>query len=228
VTDEILPEQEWDKAFRPYALEIGFLLREWNQLQERLGSLFASLVCHSNHDLGRAIWHAIPNDRFQRNMLRELASFMFNPEHSIHEGGVKNPNASKFATALWADILWLVDSADKLGPRRDAAAHSPVAFLVGDPGEFVAKDIFGNPLAKSLKRANLLKEFRVYRERAAALHKHAVTIARVVDLFWKGTQLQPLPDRPAWPERPGQKKDASQSRQAGTKRHRSRRRSSRG
>jgi hypothetical protein len=63
------PRSALDTAFKPYAMEIGFLLREWNDLQERLLSLFITLLRWPNEEIGRSIWYAVQNDRSQRRML---------------------------------------------------------------------------------------------------------------------------------------------------------------
>ena len=48
MSEDAPPEHslEWigDKAFEQYATAIGFLLREWNDLQEKLQDLFVTVV----------------------------------------------------------------------------------------------------------------------------------------------------------------------------------------
>jgi hypothetical protein len=212
------PPTLWDTAFEPYALEIGFLLREWNNLQDRLRSLFATLLRIPNTDIAYSIWYAIPNDRHQRQMIRNLASYLFNPKDTFFPHDDRSQlKTTAYEEKLWQEISWIITSADELGPRRDAAAHSPVAFIVGDPGEFVAKDIFGNPQAKTLKGKKLLNEFRLCRDRASILQKHAEAIQHVVEMNSRNLQLQALPERPPWPSNPQKKKDADPSRKGRAK-----------
>jgi hypothetical protein len=199
VTDMSPPtenEEPTDAAFRPYAIEIGFLLREWNDLQERLLSLFIKLLRWPNQDIGRSIWYAIQSDRSQRRMLLKAASAIYNPSHPTPKVSKEERKKSPFAAALWDEIVWIIETADKLGQRRDAAAHSPVALVLGDPLEFIARHYHGNPLAESLRGKKLLAEFRLYRKRASVLRQHTEAINRYIAM---GKEL-PLPHRPPWPE----------------------------
>jgi hypothetical protein len=50
-----VPEQAFDRPFRPYALQIGFMLRDWNRLQTTLGELFATLITPKNDKLGHSL-----------------------------------------------------------------------------------------------------------------------------------------------------------------------------
>jgi len=88
-------------------------------------------------------------------------------------------------------------------PQRDAAAHSPVAMVVGDPIEFIARHFHGNPQARTLKGKKLLDEFRLCRSRAKALYEYA----RVLRIYMQRAQLEAFPQRPAWPERQNKKTD---------------------
>ena len=60
-----------ERAFRPYAIQIGWITYEWNRLQEALGELFSDIVQPDTKRIGYAIWHSTDNDRTLRNMLRE-------------------------------------------------------------------------------------------------------------------------------------------------------------
>jgi hypothetical protein len=197
--------QAWDTAFEPYAMEIGFLLREWSDLQERLLSLFVTLLRWPNKEIGRSIWHAVQNDRSQRRMLLGAASALYNPAHPSRKITQAQRDEDPFRVAFWDEIFWIVDSADGLGQRRDAAAHSPVAMLVADPLEFIARHYHGNPLAETLRGKKLLIEFALYRERAAVLRKHAEAINRHIET----NMPLPLPQRPPWPKRPAAPREAA-------------------
>jgi hypothetical protein len=190
-----LPRDPWDTAFEPYAMEIGFLLREWNDLQERLLSLFITLLRWPNEDIARAIWHAVPNDRSQRQMLLGAASALYNPAHPSRKITKAQRDEDPFRVAFWDEISWIIKSTDTLGAGRDAAAHSPVALLAADPLEFIARHYHGNPQAASLRGKKLLVEFRLYRYRASALRKHAEAINQHI----KWEKPLPLPQRPPWP-----------------------------
>jgi hypothetical protein len=193
-----LPPSAWDTAFEPYAMEIGFLLREWNDLQERLLSLFITLLRWPNVDIGRALWYAVSNDRIQRRMLLGVASALYNPAHHSREKIAKaQRDEDPFRIAFWDEISWIIDSADKLGQARDAAAHSPVALMANDPLEFIARHYHRNPLAEKLRGKQLLAEFKLYRDRASALRNHADAINQHI----RFEKTLPLPQRPSWPPR---------------------------
>ncbi len=182
-------------------MEIGFLLREWNELQEALLSLFESLLKWSNENIARAIWHAITNDRMQRRMLLAAASALYNPGALSGKKPKPEDRKNVLHGALWDEIDWIIDRADGLGQRRDASAHSPFALLASQPIEFVARTWRGHPLAETLRGKNLLAEFRLYRERASVLRRHASAIKQYVEAI-ENSVFPPLPQRPPWPARP--------------------------
>jgi hypothetical protein len=201
VTESSSPEDEplMTRVFVPYATAIGFLLREWNDLQDALADLFVTIFGIRDGGLALAVWHAIPSDRLQRRMLRDLASYLFKPTESTDLDATQRANA-----VVWKEIEWILTSADSLGAKRDAAAHSPVALLLSEPIEFIAHHLHGNPSAKTLKGKNLLAEFKLYQDRAATLHHHADQI----EYYLRQGRRHTLPKRPSWPERPGKKKGA--------------------
>jgi hypothetical protein len=137
------PNEPFDSFFEPYAREIGFLLRDWNDLQEKLADLFSALVLPQDGGLARAIWYAIPNDRLQRAMLDAAAAYLFQTDSIDHK-------------TFRAEITWIVERASSLGAQRDAAAHAPVGLLLGEPFEFIARHFHGNPLAERLRGKRLL------------------------------------------------------------------------
>jgi len=179
------PDRPLDALFEPYAREIGFMLRDWNDLQEKLADLFQT-VLDDKTGIGRPIWYAVPVDRFQREMLRAAAAHVFSSD-SVDD---------KF---ILAEICWVLDSANALGPQRDATAHAPVALLLDEPFEFVARHLHGNPMAKKLQGKRLLAEFRLYRERARVLHDYAKFIEEYLRL---GRGRWTWQKRPAWPSLP--------------------------
>jgi hypothetical protein len=198
------PRPATDKAFEPYAMEIGFLLREWNDLQEQLLSLFITLLRWPNEEIARSIWYAVQNDRSQRRMLLGVASALYNPSHPSCKITKLQRYNDPSRVAFWDEILWIIERTDTLGSSRDAAAHSPVAILVGDPLEFIARHYHRNPLAETLRGKQLLTEFKLYRDKASALRKHAEAINQHI----KSEKPLPLPQRPPWPARPGARQGA--------------------
>jgi hypothetical protein len=207
------PHSPWDTAFQPYAIEIGFLLREWNDLQEGLLSLFITFLRWPNKEIARSIWHAVQNDRSQRRILLGAASALYNPAHPSPKITKAQRDEDPFRVAFWDEIFWIIESADTLGKGRDAAAHSPVSLLVGDPLEFIARHYHGNPLAKSLRGKQLLAEFKLYRERASVLRKHTDAIRQHIEL---GKPL-PLPRRLPWPSSRDTNQEAKSTRKESAK-----------
>src|SRR5215813_10376154 len=65
-----LTEGQRRRVFRPYALDIGYLVYSWNRLHDVLSVLFALVVQSTSPKLAGAIWHSTDNDFSQRKMLR--------------------------------------------------------------------------------------------------------------------------------------------------------------
>jgi hypothetical protein len=200
------PKEPIDAAFEPYAVEIGFLLREWNDLQEKLADLFTTLLGLRDGGPARAIWYAVPNDRLQRRILKDVASYLFKPTKPFRELNEQQRSDAK----VWDEIEWIICKADRIGTTRDAAAHSPVAVVLGEPFEFISRHLHGNPLAAQLRGKKLLTEFRLHRGRTATVREHAAAI----EWYVRNGRRSTFPERPAWPERPQKKRDEAATRRA--------------
>lgn len=193
------PEAPYDRAFRPIALEIGFFLREWNDLQEILLLLFHNFAGFANPSgdtrMTQAIWHSVNNDRLQRNMLLRAAEAA-----CLGALWVGAPKDQKFRDHLYGEIKWLVERANALGQQRDDVVHSPVAPEFGERSTltYVAFALSGHPRASNLKGKKLIKEFRLCRERAKALYAYAHEWLHYGSMGFLG----PLPERPEWPNHP--------------------------
>jgi hypothetical protein len=178
-------ERERKKLFRPYANEIGWIVYEWNRLQENLGELFATLVKPKHHSLGIGIWHSVSNDRAQRKMLRKALSAL--------EKKLKFPEAAE-------DIRWILSNADDLAEQRNDAVHSPFVFAIDagtDTLTLMPLYFLGNPRAANLQNKDLLKEFASYRERASVL----ASFAERLRIALSHPDHFKMPERPALPER---------------------------
>lgn len=182
------PTQPFDRPFEPVAREIGFLLRDWNYLQESLADLFVILV--ASHDEGsvRAKWYAA-NDRHQRKMLREAATEVFGPLSSA----TREPQAKDNAFIL-REINWIIRKSKDLGAQRATTAHAPLAPLLDPPYGFIAHHLSGNPFAKNLQGKQPLREFKLYRTRALFLHDYTHDI---VEWLRDGRSWR-FPKRPDW------------------------------
>jgi hypothetical protein len=188
---ETTPGSVFDEAFKPYAAEIGFLLRDWNNLQESLSALFVSLFPIDQSGAILAAWHAVPNDRFQRAMLRASLKVKFDVPSAT-----KKLTQEQYECKFFRDeILWILEKADTLGRQRDDAAHVPVAMLIAEPLKFIAHIYSGNPISQKFLGKELLAEFNIYRNKEVILRNYADRI----NLYLHRRKRGPLPERPQWP-----------------------------
>jgi hypothetical protein len=162
----ILDEGEAEKAFAPYANEIGLMTRAWNGLHEELGQIFGQIICPANQNIPRAVWHSILSDKAQRDILRAAATAPF----AIDEQ--KYPKAK-------ADITWLLDKTQQLSEPRNNAVHAPIMMSLDTQTHeiAVAPNIFsGNPRARKLHGKNLLKQLQWYRAQAQTYRQFALAV----------------------------------------------------
>ena len=133
-------ERQFEKAFAPYALEIGQLARAWNALHDNLGQIFSQIVSPARPNISTAIWYSTQNDRAQRNMLMEAY---------LAVGAINSKTHPKAKD----DIKWLIDQVQHLADRRNDAIHTPISvgMSVASREMIIKPDIFyGNPRARKL------------------------------------------------------------------------------
>ena len=186
MADATEPKWLFDTSYEPYATSIGYLVREWNYLQNKFCDLFCTIMEPTGYDVASAVWYAIQNDRLQRVLLIAAATKRLTPER-----GRKNK--------LHKDIEWVVAKANGLGSQRDDTIHSPVTMLIGDPIRFVSMYFFGNPRAMNLKGKDLLGEFELYRQNTIILKNYLSQLEYCVRLRLREapTDIQPpLPEKP--------------------------------
>jgi hypothetical protein len=172
-----------EKVFEPYAREVGKLVAAWNQLQERLGELFSTIVSKDHPGIALAIWYSRQSDRAQREMLRAATE-------AAAAAGLLNEQAA-------TDIKWLLDRSHELARDRNNAIHAPVAFYTDQDGtRLMAEYFFGNPRAFNLKGKNLSDEFSWYEKRATCLSGFALRCA-----FCLRNPDNPWIERPRLPNR---------------------------
>jgi hypothetical protein len=109
---------QFDRAFRPVALEIGRLARYWNQLQEELGQIFCKLIAPDKTYIASAAWHSLKSDLTQRQMLRATA----NAWHAPHK--------SPFKKDLIECTILLLNAVDQFSNQRNTATHAPINLLM--------------------------------------------------------------------------------------------------
>ena len=118
-----LPSGKWNDVFEPYAREIGFFLKEWNELQESFAALFAVILGMNDGGISRAVWYSISNDRLQRAMLTAAAKARFEPKSRMklqderdeavqkeRDTGFQTLGGAKM-TAIQANLDRLIDTA---------------------------------------------------------------------------------------------------------------------
>jgi hypothetical protein len=188
--------------FQPYTRSIGSVLLAWNDLHERLSTVF--VMAMGLHQFARsfALWHETRSDFNKRRLLR---------------AAIENLPASEIGerSTLVEDIAWILDKADKLEGLRDDSAHTPLHYtgtanlslveLLATPYELlnvkptvIPNTSFANPRAFRLHqhKRDMLAEYRYARERIVILRDFAIAI----DYAWANARL-PWPDRPDLPDR---------------------------
>jgi hypothetical protein len=178
--------QQLAKRFRPYAIELGYLVYSWNRLQEILGRLFGDIAQISDDKISLAIWYSLASDRSQRSMLRAAL------------GATTAP--SKFISGSRSeDITWILNQCEKIGDLRNDAIHSPMISETDNRGtRFRSAYAAGNPRALKLKEKNLIREFEWCSAASDALSIFALDIHHNL----RG-RIHDWPKRPTLAPRPG-------------------------
>jgi hypothetical protein len=181
------------KAFRPLAIELGWLTYEWNRLHESLGEIFANVIAGQYLNRGDmvgpalAAWHTLTNERAQRLMLRAAFNSRYLPV--------------KPKPKMHGEISWVLGKLEVLAGKRNDAIHAPLAFinvsdLEAEGVEILPFYFLGNPRATGLKDKSLLEEFKWYRNHLEKLADYAESLIfamKFSDYTW--------PDRPQLPPR---------------------------
>ena len=176
-------ERERARVFRPLAIEIGWLVYEWNRMQAALGELFADVLSKDSIKVPLAVWHSVTQERTQREMLRAAVA-------AANQLGSLKPRACE-------DIIWILKELNALAGRRNDAIHAPLVFIneVGETGvdsiQILPMYFFGNPRAAQLRDKHLLKEFQWYRDHLSKFADFAGILHYAI-IF---------PEH-AWPDRP--------------------------
>jgi hypothetical protein len=179
------PAQRWrvmQRVFRPLALELGWIVFEWNRLHEALCDLLQDVS--SDSELASAVWHSTTNERTQRDMLSNALASITDLDW--------RPQARD-------DIRWLLKKVGALSGRRNNAIHAPLIFAkdAADADSAIRIEPLtysGNQRALELAGKPLLREFRWYRDHLGRLAQFAENIhwTRIADDI-------PWPDKPQLP-----------------------------
>jgi hypothetical protein len=188
-----------EPQFRPYVLAIGQFLLAWNDLHERLSTLFAQAQA-TNAKQSLAIWAKTRNDKAKRSLLEAAIEHL--PESTIK----RHPHLAK-------EIAWILKVANSLEEFRDDAAHGPLRASSANIANFydalvrgvLPKEIevtpntaFGNTRAIRLDKdsRNLLRDIRYAKARTLILRDYVIAL----DTVWLNPYM-PWPDRPELPDR---------------------------
>jgi hypothetical protein len=159
-----------EKAYRPYTAAIGQLALAWNDLHEKLGTIFCTLLGAERYI---ALWNAPKFDRPKRDLLRALLSTVTQPE--------KNS-----APRLIPDVTLLLNKTDALEEGRNNSVHTPLFWARGDLFYWATGEVTppidlgvwpdssqGNVRAKSLAGKELLNTFKLWRDQVLYLRNFA-------------------------------------------------------
>jgi hypothetical protein len=180
----------------PYVIELGTLLFYWNNLHAFLQLIFLTVMDDPKIERRKkaliAAWNAVPNDRMQRNMLRQAAKARFSPFSD------ETPEAKKLNENMGAilnGLDWLLKKADAVGRQRDDAAHVPIGFTHNaERGtHIVPMGALEHPIAAQFEGKELTDEFQLSRLRIEVLTTYAG------DLWRHMLGHIPLPYIPQWP-----------------------------
>lgn len=179
----------------PYLHELALVVIAWNDLHRELSQLFWIVTGISDGGVALRIWHSTPNDRAQRDMLREAL-----------KGGLHDLWRAKEEEPAWAqraksDIEFVLRKTDEISGPRNEALHSP--FIFAQDGRTItmeALDFFMSPRAAALRGKDLLLDFKWQRESAAIIASFSQRIRLALYL----RPQPPWPDKPSLPSRPKQ------------------------
>ncbi len=189
-----------ERAFKPYVTGIGQFVLAWNDLHERLGVLFWTLMGIRKANRAMGIWNASYLDRPKREILKAAICTIDEDQQARHP-------------KLIDDGLWLLKHTENLEDTRNNIVHSPLFLLRETPLALVANiktgvvpnEMFGNTRAARLSQKDLLAEYLWARDFALTLRDFAVFVDTALT-----EAATPWPDRPQLPNREQRKNRRNQ------------------
>jgi hypothetical protein len=182
-------DDEMNAAFVPYIVGLGKVAHAWNHLHEELAKVFC-LVAELEFGMGLAIWHSLPSDRMQREILKAALKASSSDSDWVE----KYPRAE-------GDIGWLLKKTKDLSERRNDAIHGPCSLgVVGGRLEIIPAAFFGNKIAKRLREKDVVNEFSWYHKSAATLQIYA---REIQSALMDQSGNRPWPKRPEMPNPQG-------------------------
>lgn len=134
-SNEVTLEEYEDEKLREVATDVGLVAMEWNSIHRRLSKIF-SKVTGLSYEVAFAIWNSIPNDKYQRDILKGAANEVYkDQEHN----------------KIRKKINRLLDKIDKIQNDRNSSIHAPFALLVeGGDLKVIPDESTNNKRAKAL------------------------------------------------------------------------------
>jgi hypothetical protein len=186
-----------EKDFRPYVIALGQLTLAWNDLHERLATLFWILMGGGWKNKPIGIWNTVEYDRPKRKLLLAALKGCTPSETQVHPSMVD-------------EIEWIIIKANELEDVRNDAIHSPLTLV---PKYFVKQfgttsvvpdDALDNRRAVKLSkkaRNDFLEEFKWCYRCTIVLRDYASQIEYAYGGSVRFGAAFPWPRRPAWPTR---------------------------
>jgi hypothetical protein len=146
-----------------HAEALGHVSLAWTRVHEILAMLFGLLLRPVAEERAYAIWHAIRNDRSQREMLWALAQASLPADSEIRKA-----------------IRWAVQELLSLENSRNDALHAPYV-LVHDEERgptMVANEFTGNKRAANLSGRDLGVELESYKKNVTAVADYLWEVVR--------------------------------------------------
>jgi hypothetical protein len=146
---------------------LGRVAVQWTRMHEIMAMVFGYLVSPDDRQRGHAAWHALKNDRAQRDMLRDVSQVVL-------------PKGDPCKKAIeWATGQLVAKEDD-----RNNALHTPYALVIED-GKLAVIPVYftGNKRAVALKGRDLVVELTSY----------ADNFKKIGDYMWEVTRIQSRP-----------------------------------
>jgi hypothetical protein len=167
------------KARDAHALAIGKIAMAWNEYQATLGEMYADMFTRANWNFALASWYAIPSDKTQRDMLRSVVAYKFQP-----------------SSPEFSELNWLISKTDEIvSGQRNIGLHTRL-FSVPDlsGGHVIVPVAHNDRVAKAFENTDILKEYAHYEVQIRQMLTFAIGMQAVLSPRRKGEKK--------WPARP--------------------------
>lgn len=173
-------QEEYERVTAAHERAIGKIVMAWNDYQEELGKLFGNLFNRRDWQLALSAWHALDNDRAQRNMLVAAARAKLKPNNPV-----------------LTEIEWLNNS-NKIADQRNIGIHMPLMKYSERDGSFhiLPLAMFGNSKAAKMSGRDLLKEYAHFERQIRKMFSYAVALDFAVTPKRHRRGKGSLPERP--------------------------------